>query len=139
MHFVKIPSTFQQWQMQGVSWFVSAYLIARCSRIIFFWKEHFFNNAFIFRVIFFNFMKLPQFLFWKFFKQCINMCFVSKINTPRSSINNISYTLNQWFPNSGTRTTSGTLRPSRWYVNRPTFYFSSKKYIYSCSFPYWVL
>jgi len=48
-------------------------------------------------------------------------------------------TLCQWFPNCGTRTASGTRRPSRWYVNRPTFYFSSKTYIYSYSFPYWVL
>ena len=28
--------------------------------------------------------------------------------------------LAQWFPNCGTRTSSGTRRPSRWYTNRPT-------------------
>jgi len=40
----------------------------------------------------------------------------------------------QWFSNCGTRTTSGTRRPSRWYAKRPTFCFSSQKYIHSCSF-----
>ena len=38
--------------------------------------------------------------------------------------------LEQWFSNCGTRTTSGTRRPSKWYANRPTFCFSSQK-IYS--------
>ena len=38
--------------------------------------------------------------------------------------------LGKWFSNCGTRTTSGTRRPSRWYANRPTFCFSSRK-IYS--------
>jgi len=38
--------------------------------------------------------------------------------------------LEQWFSNCGTRTTSGTRRPSRWYAKRPTFCFSSQK-IYS--------
>jgi len=33
-----------------------------------------------------------------------------------------------WFPNCGTR------RPSRWYANRSTFYFSSQKCIHSKSF-----
>jgi len=34
--------------------------------------------------------------------------------------------IKQWFPNCGTRTSSGTRRPSRWYTNRPTFCFSSQ-------------
>ena len=38
--------------------------------------------------------------------------------------------LDQWFSNCGTRTTSGTRRPSTWYAKRPTFCFSSQK-IYS--------
>ena len=40
----------------------------------------------------------------------------------------------QWFSNCGTRTTSGTRRPSGWYAKRPAFCFSSQKYIHSCSF-----
>jgi len=42
--------------------------------------------------------------------------------------------LKQWFSNCGTRTTSGTRRPSGWYAKRPAFCFSSQKYIHSCSF-----
>jgi len=48
--------------------------------------------------------------------------------------------LQQWFPNCGTRTTSGTRRPSRWYANRPTtFCSSSQKYIHSYVFSHRVL
>jgi len=32
--------------------------------------------------------------------------------------------LNQWFPTCGTRTTSGTRRPSSWYASN--FHFSQK-------------
>jgi len=42
--------------------------------------------------------------------------------------------LRQWFPNCGTRTSSGTRRPSRWYTTRPTFCLSSQKKIHSCNF-----
>jgi len=35
--------------------------------------------------------------------------------------------LDQWFSNCGTRTTSGTRRPSRWYAKRPTFCLSLQK------------
>jgi len=43
---------------------------------------------------------------------------------------NNPFDLNQSFPTCGTRTTTGTRRPSRWYANKPTFCFSSQK-IYS--------
>ena len=33
--------------------------------------------------------------------------------------------LMQWFPNCGTRTTSGTRRSSRWYVNTTCFSFTT--------------
>ena len=41
-----------------------------------------------------------------------------------------AFCLRQWFSNCGTRTSSGTRRPSKWYTNRPAFCFSSQK-IYS--------
>jgi len=40
----------------------------------------------------------------------------------------ITYVLKQWFPNCGTRTTSGTRRPSRWYA-RPCCSSTHKKNI----------
>jgi len=43
------------------------------------------------------------------------------------------YSIHQWFPNCGTRTTNCMWRPSR-YANRPTFGFIHKKYIYSYYF-----
>ena len=53
----------------------------------------------------------------------------------------LTVTINQWFPNCGTRSTSGTRRLSRWYTNRPTFCFSRQNiymciYIHSYAF-YW--
>ena len=51
------------------------------------------------------------------------------------SLPNLSWDrLSQWFPNCGTRTTSGARRLSRWYANMPaTFCLSSQKYSHSHS------
>ena len=65
-----------------------------------------------------NFLKL----LWR---RCVSK--LSPHGVARSSV----MPLIQWFPNCGTRTSSGTRRHSRWHTNRPTFCFSSQNNIYS--------
>jgi len=49
--------------------------------------------------------------------------FVNLTNNPLTAF----FDLKQWFPNCGTRTTSGTWRPSRWY-SRPFCSSTRKKH-----------
>ena len=59
-----------------------------------------------------------------------SQCYVIDRHVGTIAQRSVYYPLHQWFSNCGTRTTSGTRRPSRWYAKRPTFCFSSQK-IYS--------
>ena len=81
---------------------------------------------------YFNFSALRNKTWFTLHSQKFPLCTLLQMDIQTVKI---TKPLPQWFPNCGTRTTSGTRRPSRWYASRPTtFCLSSQKYIHSYVF-----
>jgi len=91
MRFVKISAIFSTVADLGSIRKRIFSVMALDSRIPFFKKNAFWQCIYFLWYFFYNFMKLPQGLVWKYFKQCINVCFVSMVYSPMLSISKLTY------------------------------------------------